>query len=75
MKERKVNIMDIIKYTLLITAIAGQILGIILVFINLIWAGVFYLLYFVALFVLSILLIIERKKEKKEDDKNDYSDY
>ncbi|MED4017454.1 hypothetical protein [Sutcliffiella cohnii] len=67
--------MDLIKYILLITAIAGQILGIVLVFINLIWAGVFYALYFVALLVLSILFIIERKKEKEEDDQNDYSDY
>ncbi|MGY3718622.1 hypothetical protein ACWE42_24215 [Sutcliffiella cohnii] len=67
--------MDLIKYILLITAIAGQILGIVLVFINLIWAGVFYVIYFVALIMLSILLIIERKKEKEEDDQNDYSDY
>ncbi|AST90430.1 MULTISPECIES: hypothetical protein [Sutcliffiella] len=67
--------MDLIKYTLLITAIAGQVLGIVLVFISLIWAGVFYALYFVALLVLSILFIIERKKEKEEDDQNDYSDY
>ena len=67
--------MNLLKYALLLIATVGQVIGILLLFINLVWAGIFYIAYFIALILLMVVLIMERKKEKEEDDRNDYRDY
>ena len=67
--------MENLKYILIGVAVVGQIIGVILLFINVQLAIMAYVIYGIALIVLTILLIKERLKEKKEDDENDYRDY
>ncbi|GAA0328320.1 hypothetical protein GCM10008967_18520 [Bacillus carboniphilus] len=66
---------DQLKQLLLILAIAGQLIGIVLLFIHIPSAIAFFVIYALTLLFLFVLIIIERKKEKKEDDENDFSDY
>ncbi|WP_404469326.1 hypothetical protein [Sutcliffiella horikoshii] len=66
---------ETLKKVLLLVAILGQLVGVVLLVVN-IWLGVlFYIFYVLAIIALFIVLIVERAKEKEEDDKNDYSDY
>jgi hypothetical protein len=67
--------MGIIKRLFLLIAGVGQLLAIILLFINLKAAIVFYLIYILLIFGILIVLLIERTKEKEEDDRNDYRNY
>ncbi|WP_230497743.1 hypothetical protein [Pseudoneobacillus rhizosphaerae] len=62
---------------LLLLPFAGfcQILGIVLLFINIKIAIVVFILYAIALVTLFILLINDRRKEKREDEENDYRNY
>ena len=67
--------MEKLKKLFLAVALIGQVVGIVLVFFNVLLAVIFYILYGLAVVALFIVLIMERDKEKEEDDKNDYSDY
>lgn len=67
--------MGIIKRIFLLVAGVGQILALILLFINLKAAVIFYLVYILLIVGIVILLLIERIKEKEEDDRNDYRNY
>lgn len=67
--------MSKIKPLLLLVALFGQIIGIIMLFVNILAAVFFYILYILVIVVLFIVLVIERKKEKEEDDRNDYRNY
>lgn len=62
---------------LLLVPLAGlcQILGIVLLFINIKMAIVVFFLYAIALVTLFISLINDRRKEKREDEENDYRNY
>jgi membrane protein implicated in regulation of membrane protease activity len=62
---------------LLLLPLAGlcQILGIILLFVNIKMAIALFIVYGIALVTIFILLINDRRKEKREDDENDYRDY
>jgi membrane protein implicated in regulation of membrane protease activity len=62
---------------LLLVPFAGlcQILGIVLLFINIKIAIVVFLLYAIALVTIFILLINDRRNEKREDEENDYRNY
>ncbi|WP_174730512.1 hypothetical protein [Mesobacillus harenae] len=63
------------KQLLLTAAMAGQVIAIIMLFINIraaIWLYSIYLILFLGVF---LLLIKERRNEKKEDEKHDHSDY
>lgn len=62
---------------LLLLPLAGlcQILGIILLFVNIKMAIALFIVYGIALVTIFILLINDRRKEKKEDDENDYRNY
>lgn len=64
-----------LKQTLLLTAAGGQIFGIVMLFINIKAAIMFYILYALMIFAIFIVLLVERKKEKEEDDRNDYRNY
>ncbi|KPB04066.1 hypothetical protein [Bacillus sp. CHD6a] len=67
--------METLKKVLLLVSVLGQVVGVVLLIVNM-WLGVlFYLFYLLAIIALFIVLIVERAKEKEEDDKNDYSDY
>jgi membrane protein implicated in regulation of membrane protease activity len=61
----------------LLLPLAGlcQILGVILLFVNIKMAIVLFILYGIALVTLFILLINDRRKEKREDEENDYRNY
>lgn len=67
--------MEKLKKLFLAVALIGQVVGIVLLFFNVLLAVIFYILYGMAIVALIIVLIMERDKEKEEDDKNDYSDY
>jgi hypothetical protein len=67
--------MDKLKLLLVSVASIGQIIGIILLFINIKIALAVYIVYGIAILTLIILLLKDRWKEKKEDDKNDYRNY
>ncbi|MED3551419.1 hypothetical protein ACTHO0_00575 [Cytobacillus praedii] len=67
--------MGIIKRIFLLIAGLGQILAIILLFINLKAAVIFYLINILLIVGVVIVLLIERIKEKEEDDRNDYRNY
>lgn len=67
--------MEKLKKLFLAVALIGQVVGIVLIFFNVLLAVIFYILYGLAVVALFIVLILERDKEKEEDDKNDYSDY
>jgi 5-bromo-4-chloroindolyl phosphate hydrolysis protein len=67
--------MEKLKLLLVSVAILGQIIGIILLFINIKVAIILYILYGIAVLALIILLVKDRWKEKKEDDENDYRNY
>jgi predicted membrane channel-forming protein YqfA (hemolysin III family) len=67
--------MERLKLLLIFIAIAGQIIGIILLFINMKIAIFVYILYAIAIFSIFFLLIKDRQKEKREDDENDYRNY
>ncbi|MFC0417425.1 hypothetical protein ACFFHH_18600 [Cytobacillus solani] len=67
--------MGIIKRIFLLVAGVGQILAIILLFINLKAAVILYLVYILLIVGIVILLLIERIKEKEVDDRNDYRNY
>jgi ABC-type transport system involved in cytochrome bd biosynthesis fused ATPase/permease subunit len=67
--------MEKLKKLLLAVALIGQVVGIVLLFFNVLLAVIFYILYGMAIIALFIVLIMERDKEKEEDDKSDYSDY
>ncbi|WP_417898308.1 hypothetical protein ABN702_19145 [Bacillus haimaensis] len=67
--------MEKLKKLFLAVALIGQVVGIVLLFFNVLLAVIFYILYGMAIVALFIVLIMERDKEKEEDDKNDYSDY
>lgn len=67
--------MEKLKKLFLAVALIGQVVGIVLLFFNVLLAVIFYILYGLAIVALFIVLIMERDKEKEEDDKNDYSDY
>ncbi|MFE7063832.1 hypothetical protein ACFVAD_16965 [Sutcliffiella sp. NPDC057660] len=67
--------MEKLKKLFLAVALIGQVVGIVLLFFNVMLAVIFYILYGMAIVALFIVLIVERDKEKEEDDKNDYSDY
>ncbi|MCA1321952.1 hypothetical protein LC085_18820 [Bacillus tianshenii] len=67
--------MEKLKKLFMAIALIGQVVGIVLVFFNILLAVIFYILYGLAIVALFIVLIMERDKEKEEDDKNDYSDY
>jgi membrane protein implicated in regulation of membrane protease activity len=62
---------------LLLLPLAGlcQILGIILLFVNIKMAIALFIVYGIALVTIFILLINDRRKEKREDDENDYRNY
>jgi membrane protein implicated in regulation of membrane protease activity len=62
---------------LLLLPLAGlcQILGVILLFVNIKMAIALFILYAIALVTIFILLINDRRKEKREDDENDYRNY
>jgi membrane protein implicated in regulation of membrane protease activity len=62
---------------LLLLPLAGlcQILGVILLFVNIKMAIVLFIVYGIALVTIFILLINDRRKEKREDDENDYRNY
>lgn len=60
---------------LLLVIAVTQILGIVMLFINLKLAIFIFILYGLAIVALFILLIVNRIKEKEEDDKNDYRNY
>jgi membrane protein implicated in regulation of membrane protease activity len=62
---------------LLLLPLAGlcQILGVILLFVNIKMAIALFIVYGIALVTIFILLINDRRKEKKEDDENDYRNY
>ncbi|MFE8696247.1 hypothetical protein ACFYKT_07755 [Cytobacillus sp. FJAT-53684] len=64
-----------LKRIVLLLAGAGQLLAIVLLFIDLKTAILFYLVYAVLILVIFVILLIERKKEKEEDDRNDYRNY
>ncbi|MBT2690773.1 hypothetical protein J7I93_21775 [Bacillus sp. ISL-47] len=64
-----------LKQMLLLTATGGQLLGVIMLFINIKAAIMFYILYAIMIFAIFIVLLVERKKEKEEDDGNDYRNY
>lgn len=67
--------MEKLKKLFLAVALIGQVVGIVLLFFNVLLAVIFYILYGMAIVALFIVLIMERDKEKEEDDKNDNSDY
>ncbi|MBM7621609.1 Sec-independent protein secretion pathway component TatC [Bacillus tianshenii] len=67
--------MEKLKKLFMAVALIGQVVGIVLVFVDVLLAVIFYILYGLAVVALFIVLIMERDKEKEEDDKNDYSDY
>jgi membrane protein implicated in regulation of membrane protease activity len=67
--------MEKTRYFLLIAAILGQMIGYMLLFVNVKLALLFFVIYAVMLVILLLLLMKERKKEKREDDQNDYRDY
>lgn len=52
-----------------------QILGIVMLFINIKLAIFVFIIYGVAIVTLFIILIVNRIKEKEEDDENDYRNY
>lgn len=60
---------------LLLIVVATQILGIILLFINIKAAILTFIVYGLALVIIFILLIVNRIKEKEEEDENDYRNY
>jgi membrane protein implicated in regulation of membrane protease activity len=62
---------------LLLLPLAGlcQILGIILLFVNIKMAIALFIMYGIALVTIFILLINDRRKEKREDEENDYRNY
>jgi hypothetical protein len=53
----------------------GQIIGIILLFMNLKIAIIVYIIDALAIFAIFWLLIKDRRKEKKEAEENDYRNY
>jgi Sec-independent protein secretion pathway component TatC len=67
--------MEKLKLLLVFIAVIGQILGIILLFINVKLAIAVYILYAIAIFAVFFLLVRDRRKEKREDDENDYRNY
>jgi hypothetical protein len=68
-------IVQLLKYILFIAAVVGQLIGMVLLFVDQKKAVLFFIVYGVALGLLLMLLIVERRKEKKEDDERDYRDY
>jgi Flp pilus assembly protein TadB len=66
---------ETLKKIFMIVALLGQVVGVMLLFINIWWAVLFYIVYGLAMLALVIVLIVERDKEKEEDDQNDYRDY
>ncbi|MBU8880046.1 hypothetical protein BGM26_13775 [Bacillus sp. FJAT-29790] len=64
-----------LKQLFLLIAVGGQLIGLVMLFINLKAAILFYALYAVMVVAIFVLLFIERKKEKEEDDRNDYRNY
>ncbi|MBP2241042.1 hypothetical protein J2Z40_001604 [Cytobacillus eiseniae] len=67
--------MNKLKRIFLLVASIGQVLAIILLFINIKAAIVFYVGYAVLMIGIFVILLLERKKEKEEDDRNDYRNY
>lgn len=60
---------------LLLVVVITQILGIVLLFINVKAAIFTFIVYGLAILAVFILLIVNRIKEKEEDDENDYRNY
>ncbi|MDZ5470167.1 hypothetical protein SM124_00260 [Bacillus sp. 31A1R] len=67
--------MNKLKLLLIIFAIAGQFIGLGMLFINIKAALFIYASYIIFLIILFGVLIRERRKEKEEDDRNDYRNY
>ncbi|MFP7735527.1 hypothetical protein ACLHDF_19310 [Priestia aryabhattai] len=66
---------EVWKYILLIVAIAGQIIGFLFLFINVVAAFIFYGFYILTFITLLLLFIWDRKKEKDKEEFEDYTDY
>ncbi|WP_108671947.1 hypothetical protein [Peribacillus acanthi] len=64
-----------LKLFMLVLIIIGQLVGLVLLFINMKWAITLYIIYGIALLLLFIIMFYERKKEKREEDPNDYRNY
>ncbi|WP_163101730.1 hypothetical protein [Peribacillus alkalitolerans] len=64
-----------IKLFMIALIIIGQLVGLVLLFINMQWAITLYTIYGIALILLFIIMFFERKKEKREEDPNDYRNY
>ncbi|MFL0497980.1 hypothetical protein [Priestia megaterium] len=66
---------EVWKYILLIVAVAGQIIGFLFLFINVVAAFIFYGFYILTFIMLLLLFILDRKKEKDKEEFDDYTDY
>ncbi|MED3881167.1 hypothetical protein [Priestia megaterium] len=66
---------EVWKYILLIVAVAGQIIGFLFLFINVVAAFIFYGFYILTFITLLLLFIWDRKKEKDKEEFDDYTDY
>ena len=66
---------EVWKYILLIVAVAGQIIGFLFLFINVVAAFIFYGFYILTFITLLLLSIWDRKKEKTKKNLSDYTDY
>lgn len=55
--------------------VVTQILGIVMLFINLKLAVFIFILYGLSILAIFVLLVVNRIKEKEEDDRNDYRNY
>ncbi|WP_077211078.1 hypothetical protein [Bacillus dakarensis] len=64
-----------LKQMLLMMIVIGQLLGIVMLFINIKIAIFVFIVYGLAMLGIFIVLIVERLKEKEEDDENDYRNY
>ncbi len=57
---------EVWKYILLIVAVAGQIIGFLFLFINVVAAFIFYGFYILTFIMLLLLFIWDRKKGKRQ---------
>lgn len=73
--EEGLSPMGKLKQILILIAGLGQIIGIILLFVQMKAAIVTFIIYGLACATLLILLIVDRVKEKEEEDEHDYRDY
>ncbi|MBY0123107.1 hypothetical protein [Bacillus sp. S/N-304-OC-R1] len=64
-----------IKQFLLLLTVISQLLGIVMLFINIKMAILIYVIYGVLFIIIIIILINERQKDKEEENRDDYRNY